>query len=288
MCDTKARHFLVSISLVVVCLAGFPLLMAAGEETGDLSEKFSVLFSKALKADGKDYVALRNEAVAMGDAILPLLEEKRKDDDWHVCLQAKIWEDWVNHHDDYKEFVETWLPKVPVPITRAYKLDMMIDGGKIVAEECAGCPLIVIEKLWKDTEFLASEELGRYYSAYAMYHIDDREAVPLLEENLSHQDYAIRSCAAFALVELGSVRSAPLLIDRAVRYDDWFIWEALRRILDESHLPLLKRAAREHPDMAGKLETVEICISRRAAKKRQEEEAASKETIEEVSPAKPE
>jgi len=164
----------------------------------------------------------------------------------------------------------------------------MVSGGKIVAEECEDRPLIVIEKLWKDTEFIASEQWGRYYSAHAMYHLATRATVPLLEENLSHEDYDLRYCAAFALVEMGNVESAPLFIDHAIRHDESFIWQALKLLLDEDHLPLLEKATREHPDLAEKLKAVRRRVSRRAAKKRREEEAASKKIIEEVPPGKPE
>ena len=96
-----SEHCLASLILAIYCVAA---VAAAGDKP------VAELFEELVKAEGADYVRLRDELVGRGDTVKPFLNGVRDGaGDWRQKLTAKIVLGWIDHADLYKQ-LWVWQP----------------------------------------------------------------------------------------------------------------------------------------------------------------------------------
>jgi HEAT repeat protein len=138
------KRYLPSLILAVYCCTG----MATAED-----KPVAELFEQLVKAEGGEYVGLRDELVERDEKVKPFLNGVRDGaGDWRQKVMAKIVLGWIDHADLYKQ-LWVWQPPRngninPYPIYCAQaKARFSEEGEKVVP--------LALELIWKKRDMLS-------------------------------------------------------------------------------------------------------------------------------------
>lgn len=210
------------------CLCCVTCAQAVAPERDVKSEPILRQLQEVAELSGEAYFRARRnlDRVASQD-IETFKRTAEKARGWRVPLLVRI----VAERVQKRKAVARLLKAEPKPLSGQRGWDRVVFFGEALAEAGKDVPMLLIEKLWKDTEIKTwprpVDDIGkdydikiwprslndrrRIFTAWALGVLKPKASRPVLEEALDSDDDNVKDAALWALGELGDSRSVPTL-----------------------------------------------------------------------------